>query len=314
MLPTGSPRVRLGHRQVVSQRIGQSGEEQAIGQLVARPSLPGMLRKAVLYVVLLGVAIVTLFPFYWLAVASVKNSAEIFVYPPTLVPLVWTFENYQTLIATTEYVRWYANSVLTSAVYIVGSVFFCSLAAFGFAKYEFVGKRVLFIIVVGSMMIPFQIIVIPLYVLMNSIGWVNRYEALIVPWLASAFGIFLMRQYLVTIPSELMDAARIDGASEFRIFYQIIMPLAKPALGALAVFQFLASWNSFLWPLIILRSSDAYTLPIGIAGFVQMTGFGATMYGTMSAASFLAAVPIILLFFLMQRQFIEGLTVGAVKG
>jgi lactose/L-arabinose transport system permease protein len=186
------------------------------------------------------------------------------------------------------------------------------MGGFGFAKYEFRGKNPLFTLLIGSMMIPFWVYVVPLYVFMIKIGWINTYQALIIPWVGSAFGTFLCRQYMLSLPSELLDAARIDGASEIRILVQIALPLARPALGAVAIVLFLSSWNSFFWPLVILRDQARYTIPVGLALLSNMN-VGQREWGPLMAGSVLASLPIIMVFLFMQRQFISGMVAGAVK-
>ena len=193
-------------------------------------------------------------------------------------------------------------------------LFFCSLAGFAFAKYYFRGKNLLFIVLIGSTMIPFQLILIPLFILMSRIDWVNHPASMIIPWMAPAFGIFLMRQYIQAVPSELMESARIDGASELRIYAQVIVPLVRPGLTTLAILTFLGSWNSFIWPLMVLRGSRVVTLPVGIATMRSQATASQIPYGEMMAAATLVSVPVILLFLMLQRYFISGLTIGAVKG
>ena len=163
-------------------------------------------------------------------------------------------------------------------------------------------------------MIPFQLIMTPLYIEMNKLKWLNSYWALVVPWIAPAFGIFLMRQYMLSLPTELLDAARMDGCSEFRIYWQVVLPLARPALGTLAIYEFMNSWNSFLWPLMVLRDLKLYTLPLGLATMLGDVQTGVVDYGQIMAGAFLAALPMVVLFLFMQRQFIAGLTLGSVKG
>jgi ABC-type glycerol-3-phosphate transport system permease component len=212
-----------------------------------------------------------------------------------------------------HFIRWYLNSAMITVSYMVLSLFFSSMGGFGFAKYDFRFRGPLFAILLGSMMIPFYVILIPLFVMMVRIQWVDTYQALVIPFSAGAFGIFLMRQYMVTLPTELMDAARIDGASEFRIFLQIFLPLSRPALATLAILNFMGSWNSFLWPLIILRSPEKFTLPLGMANLLG-TWMGERLWGPVMAGAFLTALPILILFVLMQKQLIAGMTLGAIRG
>jgi ABC-type glycerol-3-phosphate transport system permease component len=203
------------------------------------------------------------------------------------------------------------NSIVVATISTALAEFFSALAGFGFAKYDFPLRSLLFKVLIGTLIIPFQLVLIPLFI-MSKIGWMDSYAALIVPFMAPAFGIFLMRQFMVgSVPTELLDAGRIDGSSEFGLFFRIVVPLARPAIGALSIFSFLGSWNSFLWPLVILRSSNKFTLPMGLA---NMLGLYNQQYGMIMAGAFLVALPMIMLFVLMQRQFIAGLTVGAVKG
>ena len=267
-----------------------------------------------LHVVVVTGALLTMLPIAWMIYASFKTTTEIFKFPPWLPPAVWSFENYRRLLVEWPYPYWYINSIVYAAVVTVFVIFFCSLAGFAFAKYLFRAKNLLFIILIGSTMIPFQLILIPLFILMSRIDWINHPNAMIIPWMAPAFGIFLMRQFIQAVPSELMESARIDGASEFRIYAQIIVPLVRPGLTTLAILTFLGSWNSFIWPLMVLRGNEVITLPVGIASMASEATGSRLPYGEMMAAATMVSVPIILLFIALQRHFISGLTIGAVKG
>ena len=208
------------------------------------------------------------------------------------------------------YNRYFINSVFIATASTLLTLFFCSLAGYAFAKYQFRGKTILFGILLASMMIPFQVLLVPLFGLMYDIGWLNSYKAIIIPFSVGAFGVFLMRQFIVTIPSELLDAARIDGCSEFGIYYRIVLPIIKPALGALTIYSFLSSWNGYLWPLIVLRDEAKYTLPIGLANLI---GIYRQDYGMLMAGTLLSLLPIVVLFLAMQREFVQGITLGGVK-
>lgn len=268
--------------------------------------------RSALYLVLIVTSLITLVPFYWTAVSSIKEVTDIFNYPPDLWPPRVVFSNFDDLFGTVPYLRWYANSVGVATVSTALAVFFSALAGFGFAKYEFPLRGMLFRVLIGTLVVPGQLVLIPLFIIMSKIGWTDSYLALIVPGLAPAFGIFLMRQFMVSsVPSEILDAGRIDGSSEFGLFFRLVIPLARPAIGALTIFVFLGSWNAFLWPLIILRSQSMFTLPIGLQNMVSIN---APQYGMVMAGASLAFLPMIVLFVLMQRQFIAGLTVGSVKG
>jgi multiple sugar transport system permease protein len=268
---------------------------------------------ALLYLFLAALAVFAILPFLWSFSASFKSLTEIFHYPPQFFPPNLNLKNYINLFTGHNFLGWFINSTALSVTNTLLSVFFCSLAGFAFAKYNFRFKNGLFILMLGSVMIPFQLIMTPLYAEMNALKWLNSYAALIIPWIAPAFGIFLMRQYMITIPSELIDSARIDGCPEFRIFWQIVLPLARPALGTLAIYEFMHSWNSFLWPLIVLRDSQYFTLPLGLATLLGLIGRRTVEYGMVMGGAFLSALPIIIIFLLMQKQFISGLTLGSVK-
>lgn len=261
------------------------------------------------FVFLIGLAFVFLTPFLWGFLTAFKPAAEVF--SSKILPSRLSLDSVRTVLTIIPFFKYLFNSVFVGTVSTILSLFLCSLAGFAFAKYDFPLKFPLFVILLSTMMIPFHVIMVPLFLFMNRIGWIDTYYAIIIPFAASPIGIFLMRQYLKGIPSELIDAARIDGCSEFRIYYGIILPLCKPVLGVLTIFLFTSSWNNFLWPLIVLRSPEKFTLPLGLANL--MLGYGLE-YGSVIAGGVLGALPMIIVFLLMQRQFISGLTMGAVKG
>jgi multiple sugar transport system permease protein/arabinosaccharide transport system permease protein len=265
-----------------------------------------------LHLLLIMGAIFMLLPLFWCVSSSFKVSGEIFNYPPTLFPKQPTLDNYKELFSKFPYGRWYVNSILVTTLLTILSVFFCSLAGFAFAKYRFVLRKPLFAVVLAALIVPFQVILIPLYVITIKLGWMNTYYALVIPFMASPFGIFLMRQFMVdSIPNEVMESARIDGCSEFAIFLKFALPLSRPALGAFAIYQFVFSWNSFLWPLIVLNETEKYTLPVGLQSLFGI--FYLKEFGTLMAGSALMIIPVVSLFVFMQKHFVSGLTVGAVK-
>lgn len=231
---------------------------------------------------------------------------------PPYITIIWKklTTNYRKLWSVVPYNQYFINSVFIATASTLLTLFFCSLGGFAFAKYQFKGKKILFGILLASMMIPFQVLLVPLFGLMYNIGWLNSYKAIIIPFSVGAFGVFLMRQFIITIPSELIDAARIDGCSEFGIYYRIILPIIKPALGALTIYSFLGSWNGYLWPLIVLRDEQKYTLPIGLANLI---GTYRQEYGMLMAGTLLSLLPIVILFLAMQREFVQGITLGSVK-
>ncbi|MCY4552492.1 MAG: ABC transporter permease subunit [Candidatus Poribacteria bacterium] len=237
---------------------------------------------------------------------------QLTIHQPPYLSIVWDklTANYRNLWKTVPYNRYFINSVFIATASTLLTLFFCSLGGYAFAKYQFRGQKILFGILLASMMVPFQVLLVPLFGLMYDIGWLNSYKAIVIPFSVGAFGVFLMRQFIVTIPSELLDAARIDGCSEFGIYYRIVLPIIKPALGALTIYSFLGSWNGYLWPLIILRDEAKYTLPIGLANLV---GIYRQDYGMLMAGTLLSLMPIVILFLAMQREFVQGITLGGVK-
>ncbi len=273
----------------------------------------GRLGGLIVHILLIIGGIITVIPFVWMVLGSFKTTTDIFGYPPSLLPKQWVFGNYVGLFTETQFANWYGNSISVAAISTLAVLFFSSLAGFGFGKYDFKGREVLFNILIASMIIPFGVILIPLFVMISKAGLIDKYATLIIPFMAPAFGIFMMKQFMASIPSELLDSARIDGCQEFGIYWRIVLPLLRPALGALTVFTFLGSWNSFLWPLVILRSVARYTLPVGLATLQNIGTGGKTEYGMLLGGATLVSLPVITLFLLMQRQFIAGLTLGSVK-
>ncbi len=261
-------------------------------------------------VVLVGV-LVSAIPFIYMITASFRHQGELYSLPVTIMPREWTGHNYEKLFGDTNFVIWYGNTIFTAGIRTALGVYFAALAGAAFAKYEFRFKRLCFFIVLATLTLPFHVILIPLFLLMRDFGWIDTYLAVIVPGIVGAFNIFLMRQYIEAVPDELMDAARIDGASEISIFHRIIVPLVRPALGVVAILTFVNTWNDFLWPLVVLHDDTKYLLSIGIA---TMDGPYDVEIGAIMAASFLSTLPILIVFVLMQRQIIAGLTQGAIRG
>lgn len=271
------------------------------------------LHSIVVHLALLAGAGLTVLPFVWMVLGSFKSTGELFRSPPPLWPQRWLLQNYIDLFEQTLFVRWYGNSLLVASLQTFAVLFFSSLAGFGFGKYDFRGRDLLFNILIASMIVPFGVILIPLFIMTSRMGLLNNFAMLIVPFMAPAFGIFMMKQFMSSIPSELLDSARIDGAQEIGIYFRIVLPLLRPALGALAVFTFLGAWNSFLWPLVVMRGMSRYTLPVGMSTLVALGTSARTEYGMILAGSTLVSVPVITVFVVMQRQFVAGLTLGSVK-
>lgn len=265
----------------------------------------------VAYVVLgLGLVVVTS-PFIWMALSSLKGEGEIRRVPPTWLPEAPTLDNFRELFDRLDFPQFFTNSTLVAAVVTVGNLVFCSMLGYVLAKSDFAGKKLLFRVVLGTLMIPGMVTLVPLFVLIANMGLVNTYAGLILPFLAAPFGVFLMRQFFLGIPDELIDAARVDGASEARIFVQVVMPLAKPALATLAILTFLGSWNNFLWPLVVATTEDKYTLPVALA--LYSTGQNQTDYGLLLAGAVVVVVPVLVVYLALQRYFVQGVAMTGIK-
>jgi multiple sugar transport system permease protein len=280
---------------------------------MSRASHINPLAVVLLHVVVITGAVITVLPLVWMIYSSFKTTAEIFRYPPWLPPATWSLHNYQSLLEGWTFDRWYGNSLVYAVTQTVLTLFFCSLAGFAFAKYAFRGRNLLFAVLISSTLIPFQLILVPLFIGMSRIGWVNSPYSMVIPWVTPAFGIFLMRQFALSIPTELLEAARLDGASEFRSYWQVVLPILRPGLAALGIWTFLSSWNSYIWPLMILRGDTNLTLPVGVASMQAQAAGSATPFGEIMAAATLMSLPVIVLFVFVQRYFIAGLTAGSVK-
>lgn len=266
--------------------------------------------RFVLYAVLIISSILMIIPFYWSVGTSLKLEQFVFSSPPQWIPSPITLANYIHVLTRIPFLRYFANSVVVSLVTTLGHVFFDTLAAYAFAKLTFPGRDKIFFIMLLALMVPFQVNLIPLYKIMATLHWTDTYLALIVPNLTSIFGIFLMRQFMMTIPNELLDAARIDGCSEFGVFRKVALPLALPGIATLIIFTFMGTWNDFLWPRIVTKTESLYTLPVGLA---QLQMKNTSNVAQIMAGTVLTALPMIIVFLFMQRQFIEGMTAGALK-
>lgn len=267
--------------------------------------------KVVTYVVLLIAALISLFPFYFMFVSSTNSNADILSAAPKMFFGSHLMENLKNLNDRLDLGRVLLNSCILTFTYTLLSILIHSMAGYALAKFEFKGKGLMFGIFMITMMIPGQVMYVPLFTLMNKIGWANTYQAVILPGLAGAFGIFLMRQNMLSFPLSLIEAARIDGCGEFSIFFRIVMPTMKPALGALAIYMFMSMWNSFMWPLIILGTKSMYNFPVALS---MLEGVAWRKdYGVIMLATVFAVLPILLVFLVFQKQFIAGVMGGAVK-
>jgi multiple sugar transport system permease protein len=260
---------------------------------------------------LFGVGLFFFFPFIWLALTSVKTLSELAILPPTVLPTKWMFSNYTEAVTEYPFFRYMANTIFIFAFKAMGAVLSCSLAAYGFSMLKWPGRDAVFMFVLATMMLPFQVTMIPLYIQFTRMHWVGTFLPLIVPsWFGYAFSIFLLRQFFRTIPTELVEAARIDGCPEPRIYAQIIMPLAVPALTAVVLFEFMWTWSDFLGPLLYLSNEANWTLSLGLLQYRSQNQFS---YNLLMAASVIAVVPAAILFLLGQRFFVQGISTTGFK-
>jgi len=268
--------------------------------------------KILAYSALLLTAITMIFPFYWMVATSLKSEARVFAFPPDWIPNPAILSNYTYILTELPFGRYTFNSVKVSSLATLGIILSSSLAAYAFARVRFWGREILFVITLGALMIPGQITMIPLYVVMTRIGWVDTHLPLIAPaYLGSAFGIFLMRQYFMTIPQELNDAAKIDGCSHFGIYWRIMMPLAKAVIATLALLSFMGSWNDLLGPVIYLFDEQLFTLPLALTRF---RGMYYTAWANMMAGATITLLPILIVFLFTQQYFVQGVVLSGLKG
>jgi multiple sugar transport system permease protein len=265
---------------------------------------------SIVYAVLIAFAFATLLPLVWLISTAFKPNALVMQMPPKLIPNPLTLHNFVAFFHQMNVWRWILNSVVVVTLVTCGHVLFYSMAGYVFAKMNFPGRRLLFWIVLATLTIPLQVIVVPLYKMMVDLAWVNTYWGLIVPSLVGPASLFLMKQFMSTLPSSLIDAARVDACSEWRIFWKIVVPLAKPGIAVMGIFTFMGFWNSFFWPLVVTQTREMRTLTVGLT----MVRYAQFDYGTLMAGSVVAAVPMFIVFLAFQKYFLRGLTIGAVKG
>jgi multiple sugar transport system permease protein len=262
--------------------------------------------------ILLAGAVWMLLPLVWMLSASLMPLSEVIKVPPVwFKPSVYSLGNYVEVLTKIGFGRFFLNSVFVAVAITLAELLTSSMAGFAFARYDFPGRTVIFLLIISTMMIPFQVIMIPLFIMMARLKMVNTYWGMIIPAIVTPFGIFMMRQFMLSIPKALLEAARIDGASEPYIFARIMLPLCKPAIAALAIFAFLGSWDNFLWPLIIINSKDLWTLPIAMSRFTEQ--YISQTHLQMAGASIMF-IPVLIVFLLMQRNFIEGIALSGLKG
>jgi multiple sugar transport system permease protein len=290
-----------------------------------QPAAPVRLGGVVSHLILIVGAALMLTPFVWMISTSLKPPYELFTVPPTWIPSQPQWDTYVKAMSAGNFGRYAFNSLLLGATNMVSNVILSALAGYAFARLRFPGRSLLFVLVLATLMVPYQVTIIPLFVIIRhiplfggndflgqgGIGWINSYWGLIVPGAVGAFGIFMLRQFFQTLPVELEDAARIDGASEFRIFWQIMLPLAMPAIATLAIFSFQAGWNAFLWPLLITTTDDMRTIQLGLTVFVQQYS---TQWDQLMAATVVATMPVIIVFGIGQRLLVRGIAFTGLKG
>jgi multiple sugar transport system permease protein len=263
------------------------------------------------HLLLMPLALIFVLPLVQMVLTSFMSSAEINQFPPKLFPTTPHWEGYAKLFGETHVIRWFANSVIVAAVSVVSHLVLCSTAGYGFARLKFAGRGLAFLAILATVMIPIQLLMIPTYLMFARLGIVDTLAAAFVPWLASAFGIFLMRQFFLSLPVELEEAALIDGCGTWRTFRSIVLPLARPALTTLAVFTLLSSWNDLLWPLIAISDDTRFTLQVGLANF---QGVRRTQWSELMAGNVVATMPLVLAFVFAQKRFIATMAFSGLKG
>ena len=261
--------------------------------------------------VLLFAVFLLVMPYVYMISASFKEGNEIFSIPIEILPQGIHLGNYQILFQETNFPRWFLNSVFVGLSRMALAVVVSVMAGYAFAKYDFRFKNVLFVFVLATLTLPIYVLIVPLYDMMVTLGWTDRYVALILPFAAQAIGVFLARQYLLSVPDEILDAARVDGATEWGVFWRVVLPLSTPVMAVLGILFFTTAWNDFIWPLVVMTEDNKFPVALGLP---TLLGPYSQEYGAVMAGSFLSTLPIIIVFLVAQRRFIEALTAGAVKG
>jgi len=267
--------------------------------------------KKTISLIILGIlGLLAFIPLLWMVITAFTQPTLTMKFPPDIIPKDPSLENFADLFSRKVLFRWTLNSIIVAGTVTIVQVFFCAMAGYSLAKKRFPGRKAIFAIYISSMMIPTQVTLVPLYIIVAKFGLVNTYAGLILPAISAPFGVFLMRQFMLSVPSEMLEAARIDGAGEFRTFMKIVLPISKPALAVLGIFTFVGQWNSFLWPLIITNTNEMRTLQAGLSLIQEEVPM---QYSYLMAAATFAAIPMIIVFFSFQKYFLRGITVGSVK-
>jgi multiple sugar transport system permease protein len=278
------------------------------------PRREGRIRRPLLYVIASLGLLVMATPFLWMALSAFKTRQDLTANPPVWLPTRWTLGNFRVLLDQLDMPRYFVNSLIVAVLVTVCNLLFCSMLGYALAKLDFAGRSKVFGVVLAALMVPGNLLILPLYVLMSKLGLIDSYAGLVLPFAAGAFGVFLMRQFMQSVPDELLEAARIDGAGEWYIFWRIVLPLVKPALATLTIFTFLGSWNNFVWPLVATNDPAKYTLPVALATFANdpnRTVAGGN--GMLMAGSLLVVLPVLVVFAVLQRHFTQGIATAGLK-
>ncbi|MDQ0877421.1 multiple sugar transport system permease protein [Paenibacillus sp. V4I3] len=293
----------VNHKLVPARTVPSKQKSNHIGSKVS---------TILLHVLLILASVVMFGPFLWMAFSGLKDLAQIFQVPPTLFPNPWRWENISRSLTAMPFDKAYINSAYISVIVVLSQLLTCSMAAFSFAKIDFPFRNVLFILFLSMLMVPEQVTIVPLYIILKNLGWLDTHLSLIVPdALFSAFGVFLLRQFFMGIPRDLSEAAYVDGASMWKIYWRIMVPLIRPALASLAIVSFLGNWNSFFKPVIFLSSTDNFTVPLMLSTF---KGLYVTDWTLMMSGSAIAVMPVLLVYLVLQRNIIEGISMTGIKG
>lgn len=275
------------------------------------PPLPRLLGSGLSHVLLVVVAAITLIPYVWMVATALKPSGEVFTTPPALIGSSIEWGNFATAWNYVPFGRFMINGLLVAVAGTLITLVSSSMAAYAFSRLRWEGASGVFLIYLGTLMIPQEVLVVPMFILMRNLGWINSYQALILPWAFTAFGTFLLRQFFLTLPNELEEAARIDGANRWTVFWRILMPLVRPALAVLAVFSFIGYWNSFLWPLLIVNNIDMATVPLGLNMFLGQTG---NQWNLLMAAATISILPTAILVLVLQKHLVSGIALSGLGG
>ncbi|MEM7131111.1 MAG: carbohydrate ABC transporter permease [Chloroflexota bacterium] len=296
-----------------------SDSSTAVGQPLRQQQVHGSkplwaaMRTGLAYLFIIAGALFTAMPFVWMFLSSFKGQADIAAIPLRWLPTIWRPENYSMIWELMPFTRFYLNSTIIAVSQTLGVLLTASLGAYGFARINFYGRNTAFLLYLGTIMIPGWVTLIPVFKIIRDLGWLNTYQGMIVPGLTSAMATFLLRQFFMTIPSELEDAAFIDGANRLRIYWQIVMPLARPALLTVGLITFMGSWNSLLWPLVVAQSEEMQTLPLGLARLALSGGWVRIEWGALMAATLLSILPIMVIYVFLQNYFIRGIAMSGLK-